>query len=127
MQARLESIRQDLRKRAIDAVDDGIVAGANAMKNNIATRPTTWMAENRGKTGRIDSGNMLDAVSYELREEGDVIVGEWGWITQEAKYFLTQENGGPNTFTGGEIEPMNAMRDSVLPAHEAMLRKFGSR
>jgi hypothetical protein len=119
---RLEMIREDIIMRAENALKQASDAGADAMRHNISTRPTTWMRENRGKTGRIETGAMLEAVESKVSKDGHSLTGEWGWIDTQKAYFLVQENGGVNSFTGGSIEAMEALRDASIVAQEAFAK-----
>ena len=96
------------------ALNDTIREGASTMKEYIASRPTAWMAANAGKTGRIESRDMLNAVGSTVRvSSDDKWSGAFGWVGEQQPYFLVQEEGGRNTFTGGSIEAMYAKSDAA--------------
>lgn len=110
LQDTINRIESENRASMSDAIQDG----SQSMKEHIATRPTAWMAANRGKTGRIETGKMLDAVGSKVTSNtSQKWTGAFGWVNETEGYFLRQEDGGRNSFTGGEIEAMNAMRDAA--------------
>lgn len=96
-----------------EILESSVQAGSDITKGHIASRPTAWMAANRGKTGRIETERMLDAVGF---RSASVAQYDWrgafGWVSEKRPYFLVQEGGGKNTFTGGYIEPMYALSDA---------------
>lgn len=47
-------------------------------------------------SGRNDSGYMSDSVSAEVYQDGDVIVGNVGWLDDYEEYFGYQEEGFEN-------------------------------
>lgn len=109
-------------RQKIDTIESGnkrilgasIQEGAEEMRENIASRPTAWMAANRGKTGRIETERMLNAVSSKVTADTPHRwTGAFGWVTEQKPYFLVQERGGTNSFTGGQIEAMYAMSDAA--------------
>lgn len=109
-------------KEKIDKIESGnqrvlenaIEDGAALMKDYISTRPTEWMAANRGKTGRIETGKMLRTVGDRVKSKNsENWSGAFGWVDETEGYFLAQEDGGKNSFSGRQIEPMYAMRDAA--------------
>ena len=97
-----------------EVLEDGIEVIDRSMRDNIASRPTAWMAENWGKSGRIETHKMLNSVGHEVRSNTATRwTGAAGWVQTKEDYFLIQEEGGVNTFTGGRIEAMYAMRDAA--------------
>lgn len=118
-----------LLARIDDAVDSGVQdtveQGSRTMQELISSRGTDrqwsryYLSERSGNlrnhsgVGRIDSGNMLDSVGWNV-DVGGVgrFGGEFGWVANQEKYFLEQENGFFNPASATFIEPMNALRDA---------------
>jgi len=77
-----------------------------------------------GKEGRIDTGAMLDAVTYRVEQVENEIVGEFGFLNAPEFYmFLQTDTGFVHHLSGEFIEPTYAMRDSAIEA----VRKLAER
>lgn len=83
-----------------------------------ATRGTS----KSGKAGRIESGDMYDAVSYRVWQDPDGnINGEIGFLKEQFFYYFLQTSEGFTHWVSGEfIEPTNALRDAVIIAMEKL-------
>lgn len=103
------------------ALEDASAFGADLMTGFIASRPTSWMAEVRGKTGRIETGQMINSVSNKFSKNSkDRWTAAFGWLDVQEDYFLTQEYGGKNSYNGKQIEAMNALSDAAQQAWDAL-------
>jgi hypothetical protein len=70
-------------------------------------RPTS-----RG-SGRIDTGDMVEAIKDKVELEASAIIGKFGFIDSQADYFLYQTVTGFNHYLSGDfIEPTFALRDA---------------
>src|SRR5690625_6555143 len=97
----------------IDRIESGnrellelsVQAGSELTKGHIASRPTAWLAAIKGKTGRIETQRMLDAVGF---RSASVAQYDWrgacGWGCGRRAHFLLQEGGGKNTITARRSE-----------------------
>ena len=116
-----EALRDRIEEGNREVLEDGIEYGARKMKEYISTRATPWVRENLGREGRIKSGRMIDSVDHKVTDNSkNHWSGAFGWTDEQKTYFLTQELGGENTITGGEIEAMYAMRDAAAEEWEVI-------
>lgn len=100
--ARIEDGSYDAMKQAMDD-------GRDTMKHLISTRGT----EKSGKAGRIETGEMLNAVeSSTTISEAGRITGRFGWLRNRENYFGFQE-GGFEHVNGVSVPGMYAMVDSA--------------
>lgn len=67
--------------------------------------------------GRVDSGAMAEAIKHEVELSGKEIIGRFGFIGQQADYFLYQTVTGFTHYLSGDfIEPTFALRDAQVIA-----------
>lgn len=67
----------------------------------------------RGFTDRIETGAMLNAILPEVEASTREIVGRFGFIGEQAEYFIFQTVTGFEHWLSGEfIEPTFALRDA---------------
>lgn len=75
-----------------------------------------------GKAGRIDTGAMLNAVTYRVNQVAGEIVGEFGFINeQELYYFLQTDTGFRHWISNEFIEPTFALRDAAAIAFAKLI------
>lgn len=77
-----------------------------------------------GHAGRIDTGNMIDAVKHDVHHIGStpasrVHIGEWGWLEDFEGYFGLQDQW--DELPAGA---MNALQGSYIAAREALLEEL---
>lgn len=83
--------------------------GAELMKHYISTRGTA----KSGKAGRIETRNMLNAVTHELTTRGPgKTQANFGWLKQREDYFALQEGGFEHS-PGVTVEGMYALTDAA--------------
>ena len=116
-----EALRDRIEEGNREVLEDGIEQIDKDMRRHISTRATPWVRENLRREGRIDTGKMIESVGHVVRSDTkNHWSGSAGWIGDQEDYFLTQELGGTNTFTGGRIEAMYAMRDAAASEWEVI-------
>lgn len=110
---------------ARDIVEEATLEGEDHMKEIIETSVTKTgekRAESGGHPGRIDSGDMIDAVQSNVDLIGQSrIEGSWGFEREGEgldPYFLYQNYGT------ADIEAMNALRDSYIGSRELLLGRL---
>ena len=118
---------KDFQKRVSDGnqvvLEAAIQEGEDLTKEYIATRATDWVRETLGREGRIQTGRMYEAVAHDTSVSTPrKWVGSFGWVDERRAYFLVLEEGGTNSFTGGEIEPMYALRDAGFEVWEQVVQ-----
>lgn len=108
-------------------VDTGVTEGASVMRQIISNQGTnkdwgaSWPSRAYGRKsssgiGRIDTGEMLNSVDSKIVETGPGrAVGEFGWLNNQEKYFLYQENGFQH-FRGAVVPAMDALRNAYTYA-----------
>lgn len=112
--------------QAMHSVDSDLAflaeQSAQDMQHLIASRPThsDW-AKQEGRTGRVDSQKMVDAVEFRRNPHASRLVFSWefGWLDTFMKYFRYQEEGF-NHIYAGPIEPMFALRDASMEARDRL-------
>lgn len=109
------------------AVNKATQHGEESMKRVIetTTSPTGQeRAGNGGHPGRIDTGNMFDAVESDVNAYGTLEnrrhVGDWGWLTDLEEYFLRQEHDDSVSAYGA----MNSLRQSYIEAREMLYEEL---
>lgn len=109
-----------------DALEDAVLHGEDRMREVIETAVTATgidRAASGGHPGRIDTGNMLDAVGSNITgSDRDTVIGEWGWVNGVEDYFLYQDLG--DEAFGVKFEGMQALRQSYVEAREMYLDKL---
>lgn len=99
-----------------DALQESMDLGAEYMRYNILTRGT----EKSGKTGRVETRQMLDDVdSAVTTSAAGRQTGRFGWIRNREDYYALQE-GGFEHVGGSTVEGMYALVDAA----EAALEEF---
>lgn len=79
---------------------------------------------NSGHDGRIDSGAMLNAVTYRVEQVSGQIIGDFGFLSeQQFYYFLQTDEGFTHYLSGAFIEPTFAMRDAALIAFQKLIER----
>lgn len=95
---------------AEEILADVLQVGANLMEEFIRTRGLS------GKSGRIDTGRMLESVGWSMTSASGVLLsGEFGWTEDQELYFLFQEEGT------SRISPMLALFDAGAAVREELL------
>lgn len=110
---------------------DKIKADAAAAVAEIAPEAAAKMREfissrglpNSKGSGRIDTGEMLNAVDSEFEFNGDMVTGTFGWTGGGEIYFLAQEEGAV-LWNGGVIAPMLALYDAGQWAEEELIKRI---
>jgi hypothetical protein len=109
-------------------VDTGITEGASVMREIISNQGTnrdwgaSWPSRAQGrKSGstkaRFDTGQMLNAVDSKIVESSPGrAVGEFGWLNEQEKYFIYQDNGFEHWISHDSIPAMNALRNAYTYA-----------
>lgn len=105
--------------RSVDG-DLGRLAEESAqnMQQNIATRGTAYSAS-QGRAGRVETENMINAVTFRRYPKAGptVFLWEFGWIEQWEPYFKYQEEGFVH-IGSGNVEGMFALRDASTEARD---------
>lgn len=108
------SFEDTVRKRVEVIVERVTSEAAIDMITIINTSGTGWVG--RGAQafaeGRVDTGDMRAAVDVDFKVAKSSVKGFVGWGLNGNKaepYFLEQEEGFVNPWTGGYVPPMNAL------------------
>jgi hypothetical protein len=80
---------------------------------------------NSAGAGRIQTGNMLAAVSAQVSVNGETVEGTFGWLESGEVYFLAQEEGAV-LWNGGVIAPMLALYDAGQWAITEFVSRLGA-
>lgn len=102
------------------ALEEIAAQGAEEMRGYINTRGTNW-SRSQGRAGRVDTGQMLDDVSYRQNPHHSARIFSWefGWINAFQQYFGFQERGFRHV-GGTSVEPMYALRDASTSARDKL-------
>ena len=123
--SRLANWGEEIRKQIFDEVgklmDEVMTEAAAKMRDFISSRGLP----NSAGAGRIQSGNMLNAVDSQVTIGGQVIEGTFGWLEGGEVYFLAQEEGAV-LWNGGVIMPMLALYDAGQWAIQQFISKLGA-
>lgn len=126
---RLGLIEETMMRRIEKVVNETLKEGAFDMINVINTSGTGWVGKGPQAfaEGRVDYGNMRSAVSYDYTAQKGQVKGAFGWGINghDAKpYFLEQENGFVNPWTGRFVQPMHALLTARTIAFNRMEREL---
>lgn len=116
LEAHLDKVVPTILGKVELAVDDAVNVGADAMIRKIDTSGTGWVGKGARATpqARVDTGFMRDSVSNEVTVKNLTVTGRMGWgVSGHAAehYFLEQEEGFINPWTGAFVPPMLALRE----------------
>jgi hypothetical protein len=95
------------------AVDQA--AALNAAET--ATGRARMAAGGPGTAGRNKTGHMIDEITHESHDEGNLLVGTWGWDNPE-DYFIKQE------FGYGRIMAANSLQISMVAATAKLIPRI---
>lgn len=108
------------RDEALVAMEQAVVLGEEQMKANIKAAVTATgearAGTGQGEPGRIETSDMYDAVSHDVKVTLNRISGKFGWIDGFEDYFLYQEHGTEN----GHVPAMDALLAAFLTASEEL-------
>lgn len=101
-------------RRIEKVVNETLKEGSFTMLEVINTSGTGWVGKGPQAFagGRVDYGVMRSAVSYDYEVRSGRVVGQFGWGIgghEALPYFLEQENGFINPWTGKYVPPMHAL------------------
>lgn len=118
-----DSVVDEINDKARKAVRDAVEKGEAITKHNIENSGTL----KSGKRGRVETGEMRDAVSGEItKDTADEIEGRFGWKNGPA-HARYQERGWIHSGSGVPVEGMFALADAsveVLQDLEEDLKDF---
>lgn len=123
----LDDLLSIVRKRVDEAWNDlravneeAAEFGAKTAQSYTASRP----GATTGKAGRVDSGNMIDAIrSRPVSFSADLIVSQYGFVDEFEAYFRYQTvSGFSHNRSGDMIQPTFALRDSIGPTRDYAVR-----
>lgn len=122
MASQFQNIPREVENESAKVIEEVVVHGELLMKDYIATRGTGYVGRGARATpeGRIDSGDMYDAVSSAMYGKRSGKFG-WGVGGKGVKdYFATQEY----TKTPRGFPPMHALTDAFVKVREEFERKM---
>lgn len=95
--------------------------GAKTAQSYTASRP----GATTGKAGRIESGDMIDAIrSKRVSKTDSEIHKQYGFVDEFEEYFKYQTvTGFVHNRSGRYIGPTFALRDSINPTRERMIQE----
>lgn len=118
-----------------DVMEDVMKRGAENAKSIMRTSGVENTLATGGQRG---SGNMIDAVDYEVRRRGDTIIGRFGWLPGAGRkdYYGWQESGtlghgqpagmpSPVPGTNRGIKPMLAIHQANREAQGELASRLG--
>lgn len=111
---RILSFESEVLKIVERIVDRVSLEAAIDMTRVIETSGTGWVGKGARATpeGRIDTGEMIDAVDVDMVVRPRNVIGKVGWGLNgkpAEDYFLAQEEGFINPWTGNFVPPMNVL------------------
>ena len=121
---KLSARGKDAERIAEEILDTVVEQAAWDMRNLIETRGTGY----NGHTGRVEQGYMLADVGEnqgEIEKSGHTLTGRFGWGVNGGPvepYYLYQEQGFKNSWTGRDVPPMHALLDAFVKARNNMIR-----
>jgi hypothetical protein len=112
-------------RRAVEVVEkfdmDALVRdAADMMRLIIATSGTI----KSGRSGRIDTARMYDAVKSRVTFSSQSLIGEFGWLDDQELYFHAQDAGFLHVWSGNKIPGMLALADAGIEARQEFIRRL---
>ena len=120
-----DTMRTNMVEDTMRIMEDVAKQGAADMRHVIETDNQT-----KSGPGRIDSGQMLNDVTYEVINEGNAVKARWGWLNRKEQYYFYQDEGFFNVWAQRAIPGMRALYYSLVAARErarAAFKKAGMR
>ncbi len=117
---------ENFTEAGLEAAEAFAESGREATKHHISTRGTPW-GRKQGRSGRIDTGNMIDSVDSRVVEYGDDrIQARFGWIDPGKRelYFALQEGGFTIATSGAKVQGIHAIADAYTVAREKFRTEF---
>lgn len=110
----VNSIRKeidDINAEAYQVAEAAAGTGARMTEDLTRSRPS----DASGKRGRVETGNMADSISYDIkRVSPEYIRAEFGWLDEVEEYFILQtETGFTHARSGKYIKPTLALQDAT--------------
>jgi len=119
--AHVDRMRDDLFDMMAELSDKGKARMIEILEAAV-TQTGFERATRGGHPGRVETGQMRDAIESDADIDGDEIVAEWGWLEAVKAYFLVQEHGAE--VFGVQFEGMHALRGSYLEMREELLARL---
>lgn len=118
---------QEAYRRIVDAVSDATELGEREMRRIVETSITRTGEERAargGHPGRVDSGDMLDAIDKTVAPNSDFseVRGSFGWLTDLQPYYLWQEMGDDEFNV--HFQGMKALDGSFITAREELFKRL---
>lgn len=103
-------------------VTKGAETGAERMRDFIMSTGTGWVGKGARAIpeGRIDTGEMHDAVAVRKERKGHA---EFGWVVDYEEYFGLQEKGFTQP-SGHKVPPMHAFLNATMWTQEEVSEKL---
>lgn len=122
MAAQFQNIPKELENGSAEVIKVVIGHGELLMKDYIATRGTGYVGKGARATpdGRIDSGEMYDAVSSAMYGKRSGKFG-WGVAGKGVKHYFSLQEYQP---TPRGFPPMHALTDAFVKVREEFERKM---
>ena len=107
----LQNIPEELEQAASDITQESVDEGAHIMYE---------------KVSRIDTGAMKESVgSGPVEKSGSTISGWFGWSDEKVQpYFVYQEQGFKNVWSGEDVPPMHALLESFIEERESWFARL---
>lgn len=121
-----------VRHEAVEILQEVVADAEEGVKQIIHESETQWGRERvagmhgkpRPYPGRIESGDMIDAVDSRVEEvDEDVYEGRWGWRDPK-NYYLIQEHGAERFNT--RIAPMESLARTLDIAEDQLVGRMDS-
>ena len=111
-----------LREVAKETVREVADDSAFTMQSIIATRPSAQS----GKTGRVETGKMMDSVqSRKVHETKDALDVRFGYLRGRQLYYALQDQGFTHVPDGAWIQGTYALDDSYEWAGSELRKRLG--
>lgn len=119
LRAHMQGLSQNLTNEVADITTESMSEGKQITQQHISTRATDNVRKNEGRSGRIVSGKMLNAVSGDpATVSGGKVEGKFGWKPSDMQdYFWYQEDGFNHT-SAGPVKEMHAVFDAFVEVRE---------
>lgn len=117
----VDSVRREIdeiNREAYQVVEAAAGTGARMTEDLTRTRPSA----KSGKRGRVETGEMADGISYDVKRlTSDYIRGDFGWLDEVEEYYVLQtETGFTHARSGEYIQPTLALQDATEHVREVL-------
>lgn len=111
VEKRLQQIPDKLLPCIQQKVAEALAVGKTSMETTVNTSGTDYSLS-QGRSGRVDTGEMLSEINSQTSRSGNTVNGFLGWLEGTPMWARYQELGFTHYLTGKDVEGMHAIANA---------------